>query len=282
MNGQFATFFLMRMLALDDELEKQRHILENRSRKYGALLLLQCYVRKWMKKRDSKEFHQKTNCVRHIQKIWRGKNARKFFLLFLAESKAASTIQSFYRYYRKFRASAAFCIQRLWFRKHARGTTSTNLLKHLRLLKIGFNHAQSLRNFGRKNNAMAKVQRLLRSYFARRLKRKKLAARTIQVYLTTFLRGQSEKRRLDALKDSICSTSLEILLISVFQQVSQRHAIYLTNAATVIQRNIRAFMVRLQFIKTKQQVRMRKKAAMTVINAISRYRLRMQALHALE
>ena len=127
---------------------------------------------------------------------------------------------------------------------------------------------------------MAKVQRLLRSYLARRLKRKKLAARTIQVYLKTFLRGQSEKRRLDALKDSICSSSLEMLLISVFQQVSQRRAIYLTNAATVIQRNIRTFMVRLQFIKTKQQVRMRKKAAMTLINAISRYRLRMQVLHA--
>ena len=69
---------------------------------------------------------------------------------------------------------------------------------------------------------------------------------------------------------------------SVFQQVLRRYAIYLTNAVTVIQRNTRAFMVRLKFIKTKQRVRMRKKAAMILICAIRRYRLRMQGLHVLE
>ena len=38
-NGQFATFFLMRVLALDDELEKQRHILRTGQESMGRF----CY-----------------------------------------------------------------------------------------------------------------------------------------------------------------------------------------------------------------------------------------------
>ena len=84
-------------------------------------------------KRKEREVQYRNKCAFRIQKIWRGILTRRMFSAYILETRCAIIIQMFYRYYRSYRESAVFRIQRLWLRARISGTTG--FTKHYRKVK---------------------------------------------------------------------------------------------------------------------------------------------------
>ena len=94
-NGQFATFLLMRVLGLQDQIELRNQIHKNKKMKLKALMLLQSYTRKWVMKRKEREVQYRNKCAFRIQKIWRGILTRRMFSAYILETRCAIIIQMF-------------------------------------------------------------------------------------------------------------------------------------------------------------------------------------------
>jgi|UPI00048E799E hypothetical protein len=186
-NGQFATFLLMRLLAFQDKSEEDQILQKRIVRRTNALLLLQKYTRRWAKRKMCRERQLLAQAATHIQCIWRGLSCKRSYQVFLQKRNAAVKIQNCFKARYLNCINATFCIQRVWISRKYRN-------------KYGFTHtiAVAMReqraqletwNEWKYTNSRT-IQMAVRYWRARREKAKVIAVIKIQRMYRVFCHKQ--------------------------------------------------------------------------------------------
>ena len=110
----FASFFLMRLLSVQEEQSIAQKKELNKRKRLAAVALVQRRVRGWKARRRVQEIKRKGRIAAQIQKIYRGRSTRRAIARYRLDLHAVIKIQQFYRVAREKRNAAARILQRMY------------------------------------------------------------------------------------------------------------------------------------------------------------------------
>ena len=278
-NDQFATFLLMRLLGAEDQRENQLALEASNRKRQHALLFMQMYVRKWIKRREALQQQKYTDSAIQIQKRWRGISCRHSFGIFRSEQKAARIIQRRYRSLRSSRTAAARVLQRWFLMKEYRGR-KIHLSIHI------YNNA--LRSFRKELQLMTEwqytnaviIQCCARQWLARRSVHRVLSANTIKRAFRTYL----WKLFLFQKRFRACHNVAEMVVPTVVESGRKQAFTYIQvarrTAAIKIQCLCRTYLSRTRYLVLKSRVEKETFAAVIIQKFYNR-RKKVLALYTL-
>ena len=186
------------------------------------------------------------------------------FSAYILETRCAIIIQMFYRYYRSYRESAVFRIQRLWLRARISGTTG--FTKHYRKVKQRLYQTTKVTQCQLKSGCVLKIQRALRPYLAKRNIMYIRAATILQSQTRRFLKRVKWTRLRTARSKSISDSVVKMLLEMVFNEILAKILKRRVVSAKIIQSFFRTYLAKQKFVKLVKKKRLKENAA-TIISS---------------
>ena len=113
-NDMFASFFLMRLLAVQEQQGEDKQARTERQKRLAAVALVQRRVRGWKARKRVQEIKRKGGIATQIQKIYRGRSTRAAFHRYKQDLYGAIAIQRMYRAMSLKRNNAARVLQRMY------------------------------------------------------------------------------------------------------------------------------------------------------------------------
>ena len=232
-NDSFASFFLMRLLSVQETTEEQRDERRERQKRLQAVALVQRRSRGWKARKRVTEIKRKGKIASEIQKMYRGRSTRAAFRRYKMDLKAAISIQRFQRRSSYKRNAAARVVQKMYF---GNGINIERLHAHVKATKIRMEQERVAEERRKMYRAAMLLQKRIRYVKARnRVKRIRAAIHLQSFFRMCLARMERTKRYL-----VFChQAGMELVVIPTLREAMVRATYHVRQrrkyASTIIQ-----------------------------------------------
>ena len=242
----FASFFLMRLLSVQEEQGLAKEAREKKQKRLAAVALVQRRVRGWKARRRVEEIKRKGRIAASIQKIYRGRSTRHAVARYKKDRSAVILIQRFYRDARKIRNAAARTLQRMYLVSGRPEGQLFDLEKIRAHVKSVADRIEAERRAAERRAAYS-AARLVQKMIRRRRARKEVLRIKAAIHIQSFFRvclARAERMRRYL---SWChETGMRLVVLPTLREALARASNHVRmlrkSAATRIQTRIRIYL----------------------------------------
>ena len=198
--GEYSTFILMRCLQVSDLIDKERRLIAQEAERIREGVVMSRISQGWLGRRNMKIRRRYKAAALHVQRLYRGQAARRWYASFLVNSGASAAIAQWWRGRSAHLNHHAVLIQSKWL-NCVPGRLERHRATRIERMKVLFLE-QARRRFQR---ASVVVQAFVRMVLAEKRMREERAAVVAQSFIRMALGKFARRRALAARRNAVAT-----------------------------------------------------------------------------